>query len=61
MLMRCLERGDCRGISMPSVVQEAAGQLGQASLGLRRVVRVTIRASDIHESDLRSSIGKGGE
>lgn len=54
MLMWYLERGDCRGISMPSVVQEAG-------LDLRRVVRVTIRASGMCDSNLRSSIGKGGE
>lgn len=41
--------------------REAAGWLRQAGLGLRRVIRLTGRASDLCESDLRSSTGKGGE
>lgn len=46
---------------MSSVVQGGSWVTGTEDLGLRRVIRVTVRASDMRDSDLRSSIGEGGE
>lgn len=45
---------------MSSVVQGGSRVTG-TGLGLRRVIRVTVRASDMRDSDLRCSIGEGGE
>lgn len=46
---------------MSSVVQGGSWVTGTEGLGLRRAIRVTVRASDMRDSDLRSSIGEGGE